>query len=345
MNHGAGIILSMESQELDILFERLNGALEARRGVIDPDHVTAIRLFSGFYEGYPDLVVDLYAKTLVLFSYVHPVEDTSYFLQPTQELLLERLPWIECAIQKIRFASDRKLRRGKVSYGKNPADLVYEHGIKFALDLFINQDTSFYLDNRNLRKWLREHSAGWKVLNTFAYTGSLGIAALAGGADHVIQVDRNPRFLTLARKTVLINGLDMAKMELQVGDFFSKVAYFKKTGVLFDCVIVDPPFFSITEKGVVDLSRQSVRLINKLRPLVKNNGRLVAINNALFLSGIDYLIALERLCEDGCLSIEELIPVPDDLTGYPHTVITTPPSDPAPFNHPSKITVLRVNRK
>jgi 23S rRNA (cytosine1962-C5)-methyltransferase len=335
----------MDSQEVNILIERLNSAIEARCDLIDPDHVTALRLFNGFYEGYPDLVVDLYAKTLVLFSYAHPVDPTPYFLQYAQEFLLERLPWIECVVQKTRFAGDHKLRRGKVSFGKNPANLAYELGIKYALDLFINQDASFYLDTRNLRKWLLEHSAGWKVLNTFAYTGSLGAAALAGGAEHVIQVDRNPRFLELARKTVWINGFNMAKMELLAGDYFSKVAYFKKSGELFDCVIVDPPFFSTTEKGVVDLFHQSVRLINKLRPLVRNGGRLITINNALFISGVDYLVALQSLCEDGYLSIEKLIPVPDDLTGYPHTVIASPPSDPAPFNHPTKIAVLRVRRK
>jgi 23S rRNA (cytosine1962-C5)-methyltransferase len=289
--------------------------------------------------------VDLYAQTLVLFSYAHPVVPNSKILLPVQEFLLDRLPWIDCVVQKIRYAADYRLHRGKVSYGKNPAELVYEHGIQYALALMINQDASFYMDTRGLRKWLLEHSAGWKVLNTFAYTGSLGVAALAGGAARVVQVERNPRFLELARKTVMKNGLEEGKMELQVGDFFSKVAYLKQTDVLLDCVIVDPPYFSTTEKGIVDLARQAVRLINKVRPLVRNGGRLVAINNALFLSGVDYMVALERLCEDGYLSIEEMIPVPIEITGYPRTIITLPPFDPAPFNHPTKIIVLRVQRK
>lgn len=335
----------MDSEHFDVLFERLNRAIEVRSDLIDIDHVTAVRLFNGFYEGYPKLVVDLYAKTLVLFSYAHPVVPNSKILLPVQGFLLDRLPWIDCVVQKIHYAADYRYRRGKVSFGKNPTELVSEYGIQYVLDLMINQDASFYMDTRVLRKWLLEHSAGWKVLNTFAYTGSLGAAALAGGAEHVIQVDRNPRFLELARKTVLENRLDPARMDLQVGDFFSKVAYLKRASKLFDCVIVDPPYFSTTEKGIVDLTRQSVRLINKVRPLVRNGGRLVAINNALFLSGFDYMAALERLCEGGYLSIEEMITVPIDITGYPHTIITPPPFDPAPFKHPTKIIVLRVQRK
>jgi len=45
------------------------------------------------------------------------------------------------------------------------------------------------------------------------------------------------------------------------------------------------------------------------------------------------------------LSIEELILVPPDFTGYPETVLGAPPVDPAPFNHATKIAALKVKRK
>ena len=72
---------------------------------------------------------------------------------------------------------------------------------------------------------------------------------------------------------------------------------------------------------------------------------MVAINNALFLSGKDYYALLQDLCADGYLTIEELIPVPPDFTGYPDTMVGAPPVDPAPFNHSTKIAVLGVKRK
>jgi 23S rRNA (cytosine1962-C5)-methyltransferase len=82
-----------------------------------------------------------------------------------------------------------------------------------------------------------------------------------------------------------------------------------------------------------------------VRPLIADGGYLVAINNALFLSGANYLGELEALCADGYLRIEELIPVPEDFTGYPQTPVGGYPVNPAPFNHPTKIAVLRVRRK
>jgi 23S rRNA (cytosine1962-C5)-methyltransferase len=109
-------------------------------------------------------------------------------------------------------------------------------------------------------------------------------------------------------------------------------------------VIIDPPFFSSTHKGRIDLASESKQVINKVRPLVKDGGYLVAINNALFLSGQEYIQLLESLCEDGYLSIEMIIPVPEDITGYAETIVSAPPCSPVPFNHATKIVVLGVKR-
>ena len=113
----------------------------------------------------------------------------------------------------------------------------------------------------------------------------------------------------------------------------------------WDVVFLDPPFFSTTGKGRVDQVSESARLINKVRPLINDGGLLVAINNALYVSGAEYIRTLETLCADGYVKIHELIPVPEDIIGYPSTRVSTPITDPAPFNHSTKIAVLEVRRK
>ena len=325
--------------------QRLGSALETRKDLLEKDHVTGLRLFNGFYEGWDELVVDLYASTLVLYRYPATDGTDANLLEEVQDYLLKRLDFVTCVVCKDRGEQDPLRRKGIVTFGEAPTQKIQEHGVWYALDLLMNQDASFYLDTRNLRKWLLENAEDWSILNLFAYTGSLGVAGLAGGARQVIQVDRKAGFLELARRSAMFNHLDLGKMKLAAGDFFSKVAYYKRRAELFDCVIVDPPFFSSTEKGVVDLVKDGVRVINKARPLVRDGGRLVAINNALYLSGADYMQALERLCADGYLSIDQLLPVPQDVTGYPGTIVMTPPTDPTPFNHPTKIVVLNVRRK
>jgi 23S rRNA (cytosine1962-C5)-methyltransferase len=110
-------------------------------------------------------------------------------------------------------------------------------------------------------------------------------------------------------------------------------------------VLVDPPFFSSTPKGALDLNTDSARLINKVRPLINDGGWLVSVNNALYVSGKEYLERLEALCADGYLEISELIPVPEDFCGYALTRSGAPITDPRPFNHSTKIAVLEVKRK
>ena len=213
------------------------------------------------------------------------------------------------------------------------------------LDLRMNRDASLYLDTRDLRKWLMENMKGRSVLNSFAYTGSLGVAALAGGASRVLQHDLKRSYLNMAKSSYTLNGYPIHRQDFITTDFFALIGQLKRKGGRFDCVILDPPFFSTTPKGRVDQVHNSGRLINKVRPLINDGGLLIAINNAVYLSGTEFIRTLETLCSDRYLKIRELIPVPADFTGYPETRVGYPVIDPSPFNHSTKIAVLDVYRK
>lgn len=307
----------------------------------DSHHEEAFRLFNGFYEGYPDLVVDVYGRTLLIHDYAE--QPNAEFIRETAEHLKSALDWLHAGIVKVRNGSTQSAKQGQILFGERPDRKVKEHEVWYALDLTMNRDASFYLDTRTLRKWILENLRGKSVLNTFAYTGSLGVAALAGGATKVIQTDLNRQFLNLAKDSYSLNGFPIHKSDFIAQDFFQAVARLKSERQFFDCVIIDPPFFSTTERGKVDLVHESARLINKIRPLINHGGTLIAINNAVFLSGQDYMRTLEDLCKDGYLSIRELIPVPEDFIGAQR--VGKPITDPAPFNHSTKIAILDVRRK
>jgi 23S rRNA (cytosine1962-C5)-methyltransferase len=335
-------VLDMSTETLKHILDR---AISARMQLFDTRHEAAFRLFNGFTEGCPELVVDLYAATLVLANYADPPEQGAQLIQAARKLLLSRLPWVRAAIVKTRNSTQAEERQGTLVYGTAADRRVHEHGVWYALDITMNRDASLYLDTRNLRYWALQHLAEKSVLNTFAYTGSLGVAARAAGAARVVHLDLNRRFLNVAKTSYTLNGFPIHKHDFQAGDFWPQINRLKRAGERFDCVFLDPPFFAATQKGVVDLARNHSRLINKVRPLISDGGYLVAINNALFLSGVAYMEVLEALCADGYMAIEELIPVPADFTGYEHTRVAPPIVDPAPFNHATKIAVLRIRRK
>ena len=159
----------------------------------------------------------------------------------------------------------------------------------------------------------------------------------------MVQLDLNRQFLDLAKESYTLNSFPIRRNDFIAADFFPAISQFKNRKQTFDCVIIDPPFFSTTSRGKVDQENDSARLINKVRPLINDGGILVAINNALYVSGQEYMQTLESLCKDGYLKIKELIPVPEDTVGYNR--IGAPITDPSPFNHSTKIAVLEVRRK
>ncbi len=323
----------------------LDRCLDARAAFFHPAHESAFRLFNGFIEGCPDLTIDIYASTAILTNYADPLENGVAWVSAALPFLQAKLPWINSIIIKTRNSRLPEEKRGKLVWGESPSTRVREHGVWYAVNPVVHQDAGLYLDTRNLRRWALENLKGKSVLNTFAYTGSLGVAALAGGAGSVVQLDRNPAFLDIARQSSVLNDLPVSRTDFIRADFFRQVGAFKRQGQRFDCVFLDPPFYSSSPSGVVDQIRQSARLINKVRPLIDDGGTLVALNNALYVSGRDYIQTLETLCADGYLRIKTLVPVPEDFTGYPGTRRGAPMTDPAPFNHSTKIAILEVRRK
>jgi 23S rRNA (cytosine1962-C5)-methyltransferase len=321
----------------------LEKALVSRAPLIDPKHESAFRFFNGFLEGCPDIVIDIYASTVVVHNYVDNPDQGAVLVEEAHQFLNTSLNWLRTGIVKTRNGVTQEEKCGKLLFGTELDRKINEHDVWYAINLTLNRDSSLYLDTRNLRKWIIENIRGKSVFNTFAYTGSFGVAALKGGASQVVQVDLNREFLNIAQESYSLNAFPIKKGSFIPRDFFEQVGNMKRENKSFDFVIIDPPFFSTTAKGKVDQEKESARLINKVRPLINDGGYLIAINNAIFVSGREYMQTLELLCKDGYLKIKELIPVPEDFTGY--NPVGKPITDPSPFNHSTKIAVLEVKRK
>lgn len=328
-------------------FSKIQSAIAFRKDFFQPPHQNAFRLFNGFSEGAKQFSIDIYAKTAVIHDH-RSLNDFSLApkqeLAPLCDLLLQEVPFVKTIVHKMRKGKTAEQRNGVILVGSKPDNKIVENNIKYALNPLLNRDSSFYLDTRNVRTWLGQHMAKKTVLNTFAYTGSLGVAAAYAGAN-VFQTDLNRAFLNAAKQSYSLNGLPIQKNQFITGDFFLVMKQLTRQQKLFDCIILDPPFFSTTSGGTVDLESNMIRLINKVRPLVKNKGKIIAINNAIFLSGKAYMERMENLCEDGYVSIDTVLEVPQDCVGYQKTSNATDFIDPHPFNHSTKTIVLSIQHK
>ena len=321
-------------------------SLQARLPLLEAPHQQALRLFNGYTEGLPGLGVDVYGQTLLVHDALGP-EGEPAAVEAVVELARAALPWLSCGLVKLRESKVQALRNGTLLFGEQ-AELcrkVREDGTWYAVRLTLNRDASLYLDTAGLRRWARAQLSGQRVLNAFAYTGSLSVAAKAGGAAQVVSTDLNRAFLTVAKDSFALNGWPVARPDFITGDFFDVVGRLKRERALFDCVFVDPPFFSVTAQGRVDLEEDPLQVLNKVRPLVADGGRLVALNNGVFVSGAAFEATLAEVCAGGYAEVEERLEVPESYTGTAATREGAPAVDPAPYRHATKMAVLRLKRK
>ena len=205
-----------------------SSSLPAPNSPSSTEHLSAIRLFNGFYEGFPDLVIDLYAHTLVFHNYSKSPDSLEPILTQLVAFFRETYPWIQAIIVKTRFSKNQDDKNGRFLFGNRCDRKIVENGVTYAIDLTLNQDTSFYLDTESLRLWLTENMRDKTVLNTFAYTGSLGVAATAGLSKRVIHCDLNKSFLNVAKDSYSFKTFPINKVDFIAADFWVTVKQLKK---------------------------------------------------------------------------------------------------------------------
>ena len=102
----------------------------------------------------------------MLTNHADPPEELEQVLTAVQSLLRDTFPWLQTILLKTRHGSEVD-KRGMVAWGGKLSTKIREHGVRYALDLQMNQDASFYLDTRNVRRWALNNLAGKEVLNTY----------------------------------------------------------------------------------------------------------------------------------------------------------------------------------
>ncbi len=152
---------------------------------------------------------------------------------------------------------------------------VEEGGLRFLLDFGRKQNSGLFLDMRFGRQWVREQAAGLRVLNLFAYTCGFSVAAIAGGAERVVNLDMSRPALSRGRDNHRLNGHDLARVSFLGHDLFNSWGKLRKDGP-YDLIIVDPPSF---QKGSFVLTRDYAKIIRRLPDMLTPGGQVLACCN------------------------------------------------------------------
>ncbi len=152
---------------------------------------------------------------------------------------------------------------------------VIESGLTYKLDLGRNQNNGLFLDMRYGRDWVREHAAGKRVLNLFAYTCGFSVAAIAGGAEYVVNLDMAKAALSRGRDNHHLNNHDLKKVSFLGHELFKSWGKVRKMGP-YDLIIIDPPSF---QKGSFALTKDYQKILRRLPELLTAEGVVLACVN------------------------------------------------------------------
>ncbi len=165
--------------------------------------------------------------------------------------------------------------------GEALARLVITEGdLKYRVVLGAARNTGLFLDMKNGRRWVQSECRNRRVLNLFAYTCGFSVAALAGGAEAILNIDMSSPALSVGRENHRLNQHPLDRVGFAKLDIFKSFGRLKKRGP-FDLLICDPPTY---QKGSVDIARDYQRILRRLDQFMTPDATLMLCLNAPELS-------------------------------------------------------------
>ena len=269
------------------LFRKLAEDAAAKRAGAIPASTTAYRLANGESDGFPGLVADRYADTLVVKLY------TEAFVPWAGDLadaFAAANPGLRhCVIRLSRSLEDAPFVRKffpepSAVYSAEPEAFrcpvaFEENGIVFEADVVRGQKTGFFLDQRDNRARVGTMSAGRDVLNVFSFSGGFSLYAARGGAVSVCSVDADKHAIAACARHFELNSghpnVRRCVHEGIVGDAFEVMRSLAHEKRRFGLVIVDPPSFAKSAAEHDRALNSYARLASLADSLLKPGGTLV----------------------------------------------------------------------
>ena len=274
------------------------------------------RLFHGSQEGAAGLTIDRYGPQLLVQSFHQPLEREA--LLELAEICNQTLGLTLLLVYNDRSGGHSRIDRSDPLYQAEPAALADLVGHEWGLNYRVRgrhpgQDPLLFLDLRNARGWVKANSQGKSVLNLFAYTCGVGLAAAAGGAMQVCNVDFAEGNLAVGKENAQLNP-QLPPMQFIQSDYFPAIrqlaglpiaqrrgqklpSYPRLPQQAFDLVFLDPPAWAKSAFGTVDLLRDYQSLLKPALQATAENGVLVCCNNLAKVAMDDWREQVLRCAE------------------------------------------------
>ncbi|MGR5999525.1 class I SAM-dependent rRNA methyltransferase [Bacillus cereus] len=281
-NKGYGWILTRkESEQINQSFfeSKIKSALHKRKQFYKSSDTTAFRVVNGEGDGLGGLIIDYYDGYYVVSWYSEGI----YTFRDEIIAALQKVANFKGIYEKKRFDTKGKYIEGDDfvagERGEFPL-VVKENGVNFAVYLNDGAMVGVFLDQRNVRKQIRDkYAKGRTVLNMFSYTGAFSVFAALGGASKTTSVDLANRSLSKTIEQFSVNEVDYEAQDIIVEDVFLYFKYAAKKKMKFDMVVLDPPSFARSKKYTFSAVKDYKNLLKETIAITENNGIIVASTN------------------------------------------------------------------
>lgn len=260
-----------ETVDLAFFENKIARAIAIRQPIIERSDTNAYRLLCAESDGLPGVTVDVYQDTIVCQMLSAGAE---FHKQTIFDALLKAFPnfnLYERSDVDVRSKEGLKKTSGLIAGELKQPIEIKENGIKALVDIVNGHKTGYYNDQRDNRLALEKYCKDADVLNCFSYTGTFGLYAARGGANHITQVDMSADALNIAEQNAQLNELDLNKMSFIKADVFKLLRQYREENKRFDVIVMDPPKF-VENKGQLRSASRGYKDINMLAMQLLNPG-------------------------------------------------------------------------
>jgi 23S rRNA (cytosine1962-C5)-methyltransferase len=342
----------MTTEATETLRTSLSAAFEARSSLLERLHgeqTDAYRLYHGTTEGTPGLTIDRYNELLLVQSFHQSLDEAA--LATIKNFYLAHFPAL------IPVYNDRSKGHSRITNTLPEEELAaalkphvaHEMGVSYAIQgRHGGQDPWLFLDLRAGRRRVMAEAAGKSVLNLFAYTCGVGIAAASSRCEKRTQYrlrrhqpvrrqgKRAPQYAAVRPRFVKSDAFAAMRQLSGIGQAAvvrgRRLPPFPKLEPQqFDLVFLDPPRYAKSPFGVVDLVNDYAALFKPALLSTAVGGTLICCNNVAEVDREAWLDQLERSARKASRPIREMEWI------QPEADFPSPDGKP-----PLKIALLRV---
>ncbi|MGC1360387.1 MAG: class I SAM-dependent rRNA methyltransferase [Silvibacterium sp.] len=292
-----------EAEWLQILADRLRASIAARRDVLASADTDACRLVFSEADELPGLIADKYGELVVLQLLTKALDNDAVRIVASSVLKEELHPSV---IVERPDARIRELEQLNVPLDAAPLYVRDElrlqtqfllNGLKFHYDAGAGQKTGAFLDQRENYAAAARYAHG-DALDVCTYQGGFALH-LARVCPRVTGVDVSRAALEVAEKNLAANRSALnAEVDWVEANAFDLLRDWSLSGSAYDTIVLDPPAFAKSKRGVEGALRGYKELNLRALQMLRPGGVLVTCSCSHHVSLADFTAVVAAAAGD-----------------------------------------------